>query len=160
MFDQTVSDLLTARALIAEPHLWTRHRNYIEMVDGTVMRCPGQALVDAARGNLARANRAWQYVLDAIGTAYGCDLPAWNDDSRRTHAEVLDAFDRAIAHAKRDAERPHWGALTRMRPAPAYTAVWAPSAPFGATGFKIIAGRGYTGATAPTYVVIDELVPA
>ena len=54
--------------------------------------CAGNALEDCGIYN----NR---YFLIAIN-ARVCEIPSWNDAPERTHAEVLDAFDRAIALAE------------------------------------------------------------
>lgn len=45
-----------------------------------------------------RAQRAEEYLKVAVEDA----IPTWNDEEGRTHAEVLAAFDRAIALAEAD----------------------------------------------------------
>ena len=104
--------LITARALINTPERWVKGRK-------PGCWCAGDAIIVAtyyARENHNKPGRAFQPRLDidtggqriedacnaalkalkcAIGN--GHEIVSWNDAPERTHAEVMAAFDRAIA---------------------------------------------------------------
>lgn len=99
--------LRRARARIEKPENWTK---------GALARyATGERTVESAApgvtcwcalGALDWAEpvgwfRVYGRVCEAIG---GPDLPRWNDAPERTHAEVLDAFDRAIALAEQEGD--------------------------------------------------------
>jgi hypothetical protein len=96
---QTVADILrAARGKIERPENWTQeafHRDrygYWCLSDDAVCWCAKGAML-AVRG------RFWDLDitdgLDALTAAAGCYITSFNDT--HTHAEVIDAFDRAIA---------------------------------------------------------------
>lgn len=80
--------LVKARNLIADPDHWGRGR---ELGDDPAKHCAGLAIGRVGDGDLAAVA-----ATEAIREAAPCaSVPFWNDAS--THAEVLAAFDRAIA---------------------------------------------------------------
>lgn len=83
-------ELRAARALIDTPEKWA----WGVFEDGA-RRCPARALRDAGVSFLAK--RYLYQVLDQV-TGYG--LVSWNDRKGRTHSEVMDLFDHAIAAAE------------------------------------------------------------
>lgn len=89
--------LIKARAKIADRPKWGKGRRGWERAFDTC--CASEAIEDVTLHNndgLARRRAA----LDAVANAAGCDsIPRWNDAPERTHAEVLAAFDQAIASA-------------------------------------------------------------
>lgn len=90
----TVRDtLVAARTLIAEG--WTQGE-YWTVIDGCKCYCPIGALTFASDGYPAAFTAAWQLLSRAINDKF---LVRWNDRPERTQAEVLAAFDRAIALA-------------------------------------------------------------
>lgn len=85
--------LIKARAKIADPANWGKGiRNHHRPADTC---CVAEAIeeVEPAVGPRAAAFRA---IKKVIGTPL---ITNWNDASARTHAEVLVAFDKAIASA-------------------------------------------------------------
>jgi hypothetical protein len=106
----TVVEILkAAKAKIENPDNWTQGF-YAKDSDGnTVFGCNERAVcfcalgaVQAVVGDLIThnlsANRAWHYLDDAVRPGYN-RIAVLND--KGTHAEVLAAFDRAIAEAER-----------------------------------------------------------
>lgn len=90
MSAETARVLRGARALIDSPHLWSHHGMYGP--NGQI--CMAVAL---GRAN-ERGPAGWDEVAAALRRATGgIDIAAWNDAPGRTHAEVLAAFDAAIA---------------------------------------------------------------
>lgn len=96
--DATLSALITARGLIAEPDSWWQNgRN-----DIFGRYCPITAIGERWRQRtgedlLFDNHIIWEYLKAG---AHAHDLPAfarWNDAATTTHAMVLAAFDRAIA---------------------------------------------------------------
>lgn len=94
----TAEILRAARALIDTPDKWL-HEGGASGRDGD-RRCVGAAIYDAGDGQVPFScyedHPVWGTFKRANGLL-GRPLPAWNDEPERTHAEVLDAFDRAIA---------------------------------------------------------------
>jgi hypothetical protein len=90
----TVRDVLVAaRALIENPEDWRKGAYRTRDADGHVLaRCACGALQDASRPKRAGQSSA---AYQALKAAMGGDVCEWNDD--HTHAEVLAAFDKAIA---------------------------------------------------------------
>lgn len=102
----TLDTLRRARELLSEPNSWTQgtyardaqgKRCYI-WEDCRVCLCVEGALFSAHEDiEVCVAAR------DAFeGSLGGAPLDEWNDAPERTHAEVLEAFDRAIAAEERD----------------------------------------------------------
>ncbi len=91
--------LIAAKKIISDPRIWWQQgvpsggTICASMAIGHVLsgRAPDEAryLVDAAQAVLARA----------IGLCNSCLIPGWNDNPERTHAEVMEAFDKAISLA-------------------------------------------------------------
>ncbi len=98
--------LVKARALIATPDRWIKGR-YERKRRGRKCYCAAGTLAAAAPTASDRAwITAWKCLHQAVGVVEGeekrnCSTPTsienWNDDPERTHAEVLAAFDKAIA---------------------------------------------------------------
>lgn len=101
-----VSQLRAARALVATPEQWCQNIG-LELRATGLAHCVGNALASVTttsfQGGLhdfARTTRLFMRVIPS-----GCvDIQAWNDVSTRTHAEVLAAFDAAIALGLSEAE--------------------------------------------------------
>jgi hypothetical protein len=85
--------LIRGRALIADPDRWIKGRDHA-IVAGRDCYCAAGAL------RSARVDQGLPEALRTLRHAAGPDagtIPAWNDAPERTHAEVLAAFDAAIA---------------------------------------------------------------
>lgn len=89
-----VADVLTrARRMIENPEAWGRCTDNIS--SSGPRRCAILAL-----GAVSKAPQpvAFFYLYHAIG---GRLIASWNDDPGTTHADVMDAFSRAIESARR-----------------------------------------------------------
>jgi hypothetical protein len=86
----TTDILVRARKLIDHPRHWGQGMS--EKRPGTY--CAHEAIIAAADGVPFDAVRAFSNSLDEP------NIVRWNDDKKRTHAEVLAAFDRAIEASK------------------------------------------------------------
>lgn len=95
---KTKAVLIKARALIDTPDRWVQHY-YSVQKDGVVKSyCASGALHAAATRD--EGDRAWEALYDAIEGRTGGNwggVATWNDDPGRTHAEIMQAFDWAIA---------------------------------------------------------------
>lgn len=90
--------LVKARALIADPEKWGKGRRNIDRLPTTY--CAVEAIEEAephdrdlriaACRTLKTVLRLWDAEISIL---------AWNDEAKRTHAEVLAAFDKAIEAA-------------------------------------------------------------
>ena len=92
---ETVEVLRRAKALIDSPEKWWKKVEQQPAAEGS--NCALTALIQVAwqRG-------AHHSAEDALGEVLGMndpshDIPVWNDAPERTHAEVMAAFDKAIA---------------------------------------------------------------
>ncbi len=94
--------LRAARTLIATPERWTK-RAYRKDAAGNMCE-PEQAVCRCAEGALCDSDGTddeWWRAYDVFRDAIGLDsIALWNDAPERTHADVLAAFDRAIALAE------------------------------------------------------------
>lgn len=101
----TTADVLRrARALIDTPEKWTREGPF-----GTSRHCTGTALMRAA-GLFNGWDERLQdeqaaHVFIKANKIYSCGcvrgaIACWNDVQERTHADILAAFDKAIALAE------------------------------------------------------------
>lgn len=93
--------LRNAKKLIERPECWWADPDGTrDQPDGT--NCAVQAIQAACRNQRVRASKTYRAVRELLRQAIGLDpwdlIPYWND--RSTHAEVLAAFDRAIALAE------------------------------------------------------------
>lgn len=104
----TPADVLrAAKARIATPERWTqgtfardRDGGAVDMKterEEAVCWCSLGAIEYACDPDEAVSARAMCLLMEAIGED---SIEDWNDHPRRTHAEVLAAFDRAIAIAE------------------------------------------------------------
>lgn len=93
--------LLAARDLIADPEHWCKV-NVAERADGESTYADHSAHAFCAFGAVYTADpagvlgRTWDFLYEAVG---GPPI-FFNDAPETTHADVLDAFDRAIRLAK------------------------------------------------------------
>lgn len=109
----TVHDTLTrARALIAQPETWTQNA-YARDSDGTpivsnspdaVCWCLTGAIYRVITPGSYLGNPDYLAATDALSDALPAhvtseDLTVWNDTPRRTHQQILNLLDRAIAKA-------------------------------------------------------------
>lgn len=91
----TVEILEKARGLIDTPEKWCNHLPY----EGERAICASFAIDRAAAACGVDRGQAWRALcLAATGTR--CGLGSWNDSPERTHSDVMQAFDRAIAAEK------------------------------------------------------------
>lgn len=89
--------LIKARALIADPAKWgkgPRGRHYTRRPLDTC--CAAEAIEDCEPANYSNRVTAIRALQKATGHP---TIWVWNDAAERTHAEVLAAFDKAIASA-------------------------------------------------------------
>lgn len=92
------SEVLTAaRALINAAEKWGQRENAF----GKGRRCAGSAICDAVPcyADSSAAFEAFEAIIKQ-------PIVRWQDAPERTHAEVMAAFDRAIAAAQADEARP------------------------------------------------------
>jgi len=98
--------LIAARAKIERPECWTNGA-YARDAAGREVEptCPDavcwcvRGAIDASTGHHS-GNRPASVLFSQAVAGYGAlYIPIWNDEPNRTHAEVLAAFDRAIAAA-------------------------------------------------------------
>jgi hypothetical protein len=93
--------LVAARKVIEDPESWAHGEAF---VPETGQRCAAMA-ISVANDNKGHYDAACSAVFKAATgeapthTAPALALGDWNDASERTHAEVLAAFDKAIAEA-------------------------------------------------------------
>lgn len=92
--NDAIDILKTARARIARPDLWGKGRRNVDRPMETC--CLAEAFDTATTGP------EYRRAIRAIHNAAGLDdcwgnLIAWNDADERTHAEILAAFNLAIA---------------------------------------------------------------
>lgn len=90
--------LIKARALIAVPEKWGKGQRRIDRPIETC--CAAEAIEEAERAG-DRRMAAYHAIQRAAGIRKGVSIPIldWNDAPERTHADVLAAFDKAIASA-------------------------------------------------------------
>jgi hypothetical protein len=99
---ETLEILQKARALLEQPEGWTRGvlardslgRSAPVTSDDACSFCMNGAIIRAAGGF---GDAAWLRACRAVEKAAGGDNIGFNDNPRRKHADVLAAFDRAIA---------------------------------------------------------------
>lgn len=87
--------LEAARAKIARPECWTKGR--YSNNDGSGPYCAVGAAIEA-HTELNPGGNVWPLVHNALRDAAGetC-VELWNDESSRTHVDVLALFDRALS---------------------------------------------------------------
>lgn len=100
----TVDILKAARAKIARPEDWGKGRRVYDRPKETC--CAAEAIEEVAGDpwgfeEFNRRKPAFRALYNAAGLEwekkYPDSLPEWNDAPERTHAQVLAAFDLAIA---------------------------------------------------------------
>jgi len=89
----TVADVLRrAKALIDTPEKWSKG------VFGPGLCVLGAVYVANGREDVSDTHVPW--LVKALGLRNGCQVFEWNDAPETTHADVMAAFDRAIALAE------------------------------------------------------------
>ena len=97
--------LRAARALIAAPGGWTQGASARDSNGRAIVSHSPSAVCFCSGGALFRVNGHYLENREALRRAMNCDnLVDWNDVLGRTQAEVVAAFDRAIALAEEEAE--------------------------------------------------------
>lgn len=104
---QLLDDLIAARALIDAPEKWTQGV-YARDADGEELGfCDDSSVCFCVEGAIYTAiNRGHSSAVDtamaALMSMSPCiqNLAQWNDAPDRTHADVMQRFDRAIAKAR------------------------------------------------------------
>lgn len=103
----TVEVLVKARELLSDPKRWAKGA-YAKTAAGLGVnaRSP-QAVCYCSSGALYHFDDltdgfplAWNTLTMVVGGS----IPAWNDAPERAHAEILDAFSRAIELARQEAQ--------------------------------------------------------
>ncbi len=101
-----VEILIAAKALIDTPEKWTKGvlaRRSPTSPFSCAARDP-EATCWCAQGALVRVTQPFSSKLiqaeSLLEKAMGTDVPVFNDGHHTTHADVMDAFDRAIELAK------------------------------------------------------------
>lgn len=84
--NETIATLKAARKLIERPDSWCQGT----FLSNDGRRCASGALVDVGA---SLCDTSYTALGFACGNSIVCE---WNDAPKRTHAEVLAAFDRAI----------------------------------------------------------------
>lgn len=93
---RSVADALrAAKALIDTPEKWSCRDGAWYRPEETGKRCVVIALTDADSFNAI--------PLFKRANGFVADVAKWNDAPERTHADVMQAFDRAIALAEQEA---------------------------------------------------------
>lgn len=85
--EQVRQNLIAAKALIHSPKLWGKGMS--EGRPGTY--CALQAIIEAGGSPCGPEEKAFEAAIESGS------ITAWNDAGKRTHVEVLAAFDKAIA---------------------------------------------------------------
>lgn len=95
---RAVADILrAAKERIGTPERWCKgHGSANGYADPSVPTCAEGAIYCVAKQAFVLAYSAWNAFQDCNGLAM-CSGVDWNDAPERTHAEVMAAFDRAIA---------------------------------------------------------------
>lgn len=110
--------LIGARELLASPLNWTKgyyaktqlrdqceaedSRAYCFCMVGALARAAGKTTELGHEDSYQRATTPeLEYLVKATGETH---IPGYNDDSERTHAEVIAAFDKAIQLAQADGQ--------------------------------------------------------
>lgn len=88
--------LMSARALIADPAKWGKGQRGRDR--GWETCCAADAIEKSADPENEIATLDAFYRANGLGRKCG-DILEWNDDPDTTHADVLAAFDKAIAEA-------------------------------------------------------------
>lgn len=94
----TLETLKAARERISVPEHWTQG-HYARNAAGTMeSMTSSKAVCWCAEGSILMVDSGHcGAALRALGSVVGTShIPTFNDDARRTHAEVLAAFDEAI----------------------------------------------------------------
>lgn len=103
-----ITALEAARALLDDPKHWTQKR-YAANKRGeeanpvgpeAVCWCSLGALAKVTRSSIVRETPTFWHAQGLLESELSVSVIRFNDDPRRTHADVLAAFDRAIARVK------------------------------------------------------------
>src|SRR5688572_29644934 len=92
--------LMAARALISDPAVWGQGQYGMSGSVPGGRICSAMAIYEAASPcEAVEREPAYRYLKSVCGRGV---VAYWNDDPRTTHADVMAAFDRAIALAEKD----------------------------------------------------------
>lgn len=96
--------LKKARKLLSKPEKWTQGWYYKDSNGQDVYDDMDEAVCFCAMGAIERSSNAQVEVeskaLLLLKNAVRVDVAAWNDAPRRTHAQILRGFDKAIKLAQ------------------------------------------------------------
>jgi hypothetical protein len=107
---KTVDVLIQAKALIADPSNWIQGKYYKKVVDGRECFCSLGAISKAMKPEinfdiesfeLDWTNNEAEKLLSKVVNHGPTTFARYNDE--HTHAEVMEAFDKAIELAKQEA---------------------------------------------------------
>ena len=91
----TIEILKNARELLSDPAHWMKQGSNALHVEDATSFCTWHAICRVA--TVGAAYKARHSILSALGFVFFSQLFDWNDAPERTHAEVLQRFDEAIA---------------------------------------------------------------
>jgi hypothetical protein len=97
-----VDILRTAKDHISSPGRWMKggfcpSGDWYRAVGGEIPCCI-EGAIGFAGGDIIHDSKEYVILTEALGGRYPC---AFNDDDKTTHADVMDALDRAIAIAEK-----------------------------------------------------------
>lgn len=105
---ELLTDALAVRTLLSAPASWCQFRDYrIEPLPDQTVRlryCIQGAVMMVTRPVTSRSPRYMalcRLLASVIGPTEHLSLVHWNDDRARTHGEILNLLDRAVAEAFR-----------------------------------------------------------
>lgn len=109
MTHSTADILRKAKALIDTPEKWTKGENAKDVHGNEVGILASEATCFCMEGALKRVGvgygeRPWVLLGIAATGKPRLGIWEWNDRRGRTHAEVMEAFDKAIALAEGEAQ--------------------------------------------------------
>lgn len=101
----SVADTLReARRRIEEPEKWGKREEV--QAGNRAKTCPFFAIFDDQPAvDFDTRESGIELFMKAIGARTSCGIATWNDAPGRTHADVMAAFDRAIALAESAEEK-------------------------------------------------------
>jgi hypothetical protein len=112
IIEPTTADLLrAAHTLVTRPEQWWQCSPRSHQADKSNCICVGNAIVKVCIAAHVPIDMPFRIFAEAIGSDADrfseiCQfIYDWNDAEERTHDEVLDAFDRAVAIAEARATR-------------------------------------------------------
>lgn len=98
----TVEILKAARELIRDERHWIKGA-FVLFVDDERFYCASGAINAVVNDSYYHGMKARNFLREVVGGT----VCVWNDKDKRTHAEVLEAFDQAIKLAADEKETEH-----------------------------------------------------